>query len=146
MFLGRYEHSINGQGRTSLPAKFREELKVAGEDRLIVTNREECLVAYPPSAWRRLMEKLKEMPQTDRHFIEFVRFFVSGAQECPIDKQGRILIPPTLREHAGLTKDILFAGMMNEIEIWSKPKWDEEFKKNTGNFGSNSQYLAGLGL
>ncbi len=146
MFLGRYEHTLNGQGRTSLPAKFREELKVSGEDRLIVTNREECLVAYPPAAWRRLMEKLKEMPQTSKEYIEFIRFFVSGAQECPIDKQGRILIPPTLRDHSELTKEIVFVGMMNEIEIWSKARWDEEFKKDRGNFGSNSQHLAGLGL
>ena len=146
MFLGRYEHTVNGQGRTSLPAKFREELKVTGENRLIVTNREESLVAYPPSAWGRLMEKLKDLPQTDKRFIEFVRFFVSGAQECPIDRQGRILLPTNLREHANLKKDIVFVGMMNEIEIWAKEKWEEEFKKDRGSFSSNSQYLAGLGL
>ncbi len=146
MFLGRYEHTINGQGRTSLPAKFREELKVTGEDRLIVTNREECLVAYPPSAWRRFVEKLKELPQADKSVIQYIRFFVSGAQECPIDKQGRILLPSNLREHAGLSKEIVFVGMMNTIEIWAGNKWEEEFKKDRSNFGDNSQHLAGLGL
>jgi MraZ protein len=145
MFLGRYEHAINGQGRTSLPVKFREELKVAGEDRLIITNREECLVAYPPSAWRRVMDYLKNKPQTDKHYIEYKRFFISGAQECLIDKQGRILIPPILRDHAGLTKEIIFAGMQDEIEIWSKEKWEAEFKKDRNNFSDNSQFLAGLG-
>jgi len=143
MFLGRYEHAINGQGRTSLPVKFREELKVTGEDRLIITNREECLVAYPPSAWRQFLETLKSKPQTDKHYIEFIRFFVSGAQECLIDKQGRILIPPTLRDHAGLSKEIVFVGMVDTIEVWSKEKWDEEFKKDRNNFGDNSQFLAG---
>lgn len=146
MFLGRYEHSINGQGRTSLPVKFRDELKVSGEDRLIITNLEECLVAYTTSSWKEFLDRLEKMPQTDIRFIEYMRFFVSGAQDCPIDKQGRMLIPPTLREHANLTKEIMFVGIVKKIEIWAKDKWEAEFKKTRGNFSGNMQYLASLGM
>jgi len=146
MFLGRYEHSINGQGRTSIPAKLREELHSEGEERLIITNLEDCLVAYPAGEWRNLVERFNKMPQASKEFTEFLRFFVSGAQECPIDKQGRVLIPPTLREHAGLHGDVVFVGMLNKIEIWSRDKWNAEFEKSKGNFGDNSQRLAEWGL
>ena len=146
MFIGRYEHSINGQGRTSIPAKLREELRTTGDDRLIVTNLEDCLVAYPASQWKDFVDRLQQLPQTSVEFTEFLRFFVSGAQDCPIDKQGRVLIPPNLRDHAGITREIVLVGMVNKIEIWARDRWESEFEKSRGNFGKNSQRLAELGL
>ena len=146
MFLGRYEHSINGSGRTSIPAKFREELRAQGEEHLILTNLEDCLVAYPAGEWNKFIERLGQVPQTSKEYSEFLRFFVSGAQECPIDKQGRILIPPSLRDHAGLTKDIVLVGMIAKIEIWAKDKWNAEFTRSKGNFAGNSERLAQWGI
>lgn len=146
MFLGRYEHSINGSGRTSIPAKLREELHAAGEERLIITNLEDCLVAYPYSEWKKEVERFSKLPQASKEATGYRRFFVSGAQECPIDKQGRILIPPTLREHAGLSGDIIFVGQLNFIEIWARDKWEVEFEKDKGAFGGNKQRLAEQGL
>ena len=146
MFLGRYEHSINGQGRTSIPAKFREELRSVGDDRLIITNLEECLVAYPAGEWQGFMDRLKQLPQTSKEFTEFLRFFVSGAQECPIYKQGRTLIPPSFSDHTGISREIVLVGMLNKIEIWARDKWEREFDQSKDNFGANSQRLSELGL
>lgn len=145
-FSGRYEHSINGQGRTSIPHRFREELEKIGADKLIVTNLQECLVAYPPDEWKKEIERfLSKVPQSSREAIEYRRFFVSGAQECPIDKQGRILLPPTLREHASLNKDIIFVGQMNYIEIWDKQKWEAVFGRAKDNFENSMQKLSEWG-
>lgn len=146
MFLGRYEHTINGQGRTSIPVKFREELRSLGDDRLIITNEVECLVAWPKSEWQKFMERLMKLPQTSKEFSEFVRFYVSGAQECQIDKLGRVLVPPNLREHAGLNKEIVLAGMINKIEIWSKERWAKKFSESQENHEKNKQKLAEWGL
>jgi MraZ protein len=76
----------------------------------------------------------------------FQRFFISGATECTIDKQGRILLPPTLRAYAKLEKDIVFAGMTKKIEIWSKEKWEQEIAKAKENFDEISDALGELGL
>ena len=146
MFLGRYEHTLNKQGRTSIPAKFREICKESGEDCLILTNDDGFLVAYPLGEWKAFEEKLSQLSQTSREVREFLRFFVSGAQECPIDSQGRILVPPTLREHAGLEKEIVLVGMLKRIEIWSKERWVKEFEHSRARFNENSQALANLGL
>lgn len=146
MFLGRYEHTINAQGRTSISAKFREELHSLGDDSLIITNEVECLVAWPKSEWQKFMERLMKLPQTSKEFSEFVRFYVSGAQECQIDKLGRVLIPPNLREHAGLNREIVLAGMINKIEIWSKDRWAQKFSESQENHEKNKQKLAEWGL
>ena len=146
MFLGRYEHTLNKQGRTSVPARFRDLLEERGEAALIITNHEACLVAYPSADWHALMDKLATLPSSGREVTEFMRFFVSGAQECPIDKQGRVLIPPTLREHAGLTDQIMIVGMVKKIEIWAKPRWESAFSAALSRFAENSQALAELGF
>ena len=76
----------------------------------------------------------------------FQRFFISGATECPIDKLGRILIPPTLRDHAQLEKSVVFAGMLKKFEIWSKERWIEEIKRSQEDFEGTGATLAELGL
>ena len=115
MFRGVYEHQIDGKGRTSLPAKLRETLVGAYDERLIVTTAlDPCLHAYPAREW-----ELLEEPGVKT----LMRLYVAPAQECPVDKLGRILIPPTLRAHAGLEKDVVWAGMVKVIEVWSRDGW-----------------------
>ena len=97
MFRGRFEHTIDPKGRVSIPAKFRELLAEKYDDRLIITNFDRCLVAYPFEEWRTVEEKVTSLSMVKREVKAFQRFFLSGASECPIDKLGRILIPPTLR-------------------------------------------------
>ena len=146
MFRGRYEHTIDSKGRVSLPVKFREVLNERYDDRLVITNFDGCLVAYPVDEWRLLEDKVSSMSIVKKDVKSFQRFFISGATECTIDKQGRILLPPTLRAYAKLEKDIVFAGMTKKIEIWSKEKWEQEIAKAKENFDEISDALGELGL
>ena len=122
MFMGEYSHSIDTKGRLIIPAKFRELL---GEEFVLTKGLDGCLSIYPMDEWNAFEEKLKALPLTNKNARTFSRFFVAGATVCELDKQGRILVPATLREFAGLEKDVVLTGSLNRIEIWSKAKWIE---------------------
>jgi MraZ protein len=123
MFRGHFEHAIDEKGRTSLPARFREVL--ASDFRLVVTPAlgDPCLDVYPMGAWERLEAKLADLNAFDPQVIEFRRFYVSAAVEVEIDKQGRVLVPPSLREHASLEKSVMWLGHGQKAELWSKESW-----------------------
>lgn len=127
MFIGEYQHTMDSKGRLIVPAKFREGL---GEYFVVTKGLDKCLCVYPQSEWRVFEDKLKELPLTNTDARRFVRYFFSGAMECVIDSQGRIMIPLHLREYAGLNKDIVSIGVSNRVEIWNKASWcaynDEE--------------------
>jgi len=146
MFRGRFEHTIDPKGRVSIPAKFRELLSEKYDDRLIITNFDCCLVAYPYEEWRSVEEKISSLSMVKKEVKAFQRFFISGATECPIDKLGRILIPPTLRVYALMEKDVVFAGMGKMFEIWSRERWAEEIKRAEENFEEIRESLASLGI
>ncbi len=146
MFRGRYEHTIDSKGRISIPAKFRELLLEKYEDRLILTNFDRCLVAYPFEEWQVVEDKVSSLSMVRKEVKSFQRFFISGAVECPIDKLGRILIPPTLRDYAQFSREVVFAGLAKKFEIWSKERWLEEIKRTEENFEGMGEVLAGLGL
>ena len=129
MFRGRFEHTIDSKGRISIPAKFRELLAEKYDERVMITNFDRCLVAYPYEEWRSMEEKISSLSMVKKEAKAFQRFFVSAAVECPIDKLGRILIPPTLRSYAQLEKEVVFAGMVKKFEIWSKERFLEEIQK-----------------
>lgn len=145
MFRGRFDYTIDEKGRTSLPAKFREVLSANYDERLILTTFDNCLWAYPVKEWSVIEEKIAALPQFKAEVKALQRVFVSGAVECPLDKQGRIVIPPTLRDYAALKKDILFVGMTKRIEIWSNEKWSEVFSAAQARI-DGSEDLANLGL
>jgi len=127
MFRGQYEHAIDEKGRTSLPARFRDGLAAQGDIRLIVTKAlfDPCLHAYPLRAWEELEAKIAALPQFDPNVVAFRRRYLSAAVECELDKQGRILVPPALRDHAGLVKEVLWAGMGVTAELWSRERWEK---------------------
>ena len=101
---------------------FREQL---GEEFVLTKGLDGCLSIYPNDEWAAFEEKLRALPLTNKNARTFSRFFVAGATSCELDKQGRILVPATLREFAGLEKDVVLTGNINRIEIWSKEKWNE---------------------
>jgi len=146
MFRGRFLHTLDAKGRVSIPAKFRELLAEKYDDRLILTNFDRCLVAYPYEEWRVLEEKVSSLSMVKKEAKSFQRFFISGAVECPIDKLGRILVPPSLRDYAKLEKNVIFAGMLQKFEIWSEERWREEIQRTEANFEGVSEVLAGLGI
>jgi MraZ protein len=146
MFRGRYEHTIDPKGRVSIPAKFREILTKKYDDRVFVTNFDRCLVAYPFEEWITLEEKASSLSMVKKEARSFVRFFFSSATECLLDKQGRILIPQTLRDYADLDKEVVLVGQLKKIEIWAKKRWSEEMMKAHENFDQISDVLSELGL
>ena len=122
MFMGEYNHTIDAKGRLIIPAKFRELL---GEEFVLTKGLDGCLSIYPMDEWKAFEEKLRALPLTNKNARTFSRFFVAGATMCELDKQGRILVPQTLREFAGLEKDVVLTGNLNRIEVWSREKCSE---------------------
>ena len=122
MFMGEYNHIIDAKGRLIIPARFRELL---GEEFILTKGLDGCLSIYPMDAWEAFETKLRALPLTNKNARTFTRFFVAGATNCELDRQGRILVPQTLREFAGLEKEVVLAGNLDRIEIWSKEKWSE---------------------
>jgi MraZ protein len=121
MFKGEYNHTIDTKGRVIIPSKFREEL---GEKFVLTRGMDRCLAIYPQNAWDELEQKLAALPLTSSaDSRNIVRFLVNGATDCELDKQGRILVPSTLREYAGLAKEVVIAGTLSYIEVWSKDHW-----------------------
>ena len=127
MFMGEYNHTVDSKGRLIIPSKFREEL---GESFVVTRGMDGCLSIYSQDSWREFEQKLATLPLASKEARTFTRFFVSGAATCELDKQGRILVPATLREYAGLTKDVILAGNLDRIEVWSKERWAEHIDFN----------------
>ena len=147
MFRGRYEHTIDAKGRTSVPARYRDALGAAGDRRIVLTSAlDPCLVAYTPLEWIAFEERLGRLPQFDRAVQKLRRIYVSGAVECDIDDVGRILVPPTLREHAGLKKEVLWAGAGRYAELWDKDEWLTHFETTDEEKRDIASRLAELGV
>lgn len=121
MFMGEYNHTIDTKGRLIVPSRFRESL---GESFVVTKGFDGCLFVYDREEWTRFEEKLTALPVTNAEARKLVRFFLAGALEAEVDKQGRILIPTNLRAHAGLLKEAVLVGVASRIEIWSKERWD----------------------
>jgi len=134
MFEGRFERTIDAKGRVSLPSRFREILSSRyADDRLIVTSLvDPCLIAYPVAEWQILEERVRQLPRFDPVVVRVKRVLISGATKCPIDRNGRILIPPVLRKFAGLEREVVWAGMTDTIDIWSKENWEPVYEQARG--------------
>jgi len=130
IFRGRFEYTIDPKGRVNIPSRFREQLSDTGLETVVITNYSGCLYAYPTGEWERIEQKLaSKVSSVNKKKNAFVRFFVGGAVEVAPDKQGRILIPPSLRSYAGLDREIVILGMPNRFEIWDRERWDVEVSR-----------------
>ncbi len=144
MFRGSFEHTVDSKGRVSVPSKFRDIIADRYEGRRVrAMDFDQCLTVYPLEEWETLEEKIKALPMMKQEVKEFMRFFFSSATECELDKQGRILIPPAHREHAGIAKNVMMVGIMNKIEIWDSTAWEARNSQNGDKIG---EALAALGL
>ncbi|MBN2061495.1 MAG: division/cell wall cluster transcriptional repressor MraZ [Deltaproteobacteria bacterium] len=145
MFRGRSKHTLDEKGRLAIPTRFKEVLKQKGQGCLVVTNHLNCLWAFAQDDWRIIEEKAANLSLMDNAVNTYRRYFISGAQEC-ILKQGRITIPPDLREIAGLKKDIMLVGELKLFEIWDRERWEAEFQRAMESFSDASQSLSELGI
>jgi MraZ protein len=145
MFKGRSRHTLDEKGRLAVPARFKEALHQKGNHVLVLTNHDSCLWAFALDDWRAIEEKAANLSLFNHAANRYLRYFISGAQECPL-KQGRITIPPDLRDIAGLTKECVLVGELKIFEIWDRERWEDEFEKARQSFAQDSQVLSELGI
>jgi MraZ protein len=124
VFSGRFDHATDEKGRVSIPARFREALQRDGHESLVITNwtyqKERCLALFPPSQWTRLIGRISQHGTLDPSTQTLQMFLVGGAHEVQVDRQGRILIPPRLREYAHLDRDVTFNALIDHFQLWDK--------------------------
>ncbi len=143
MFIGEYNHTLDAKGRLIVPSKFRESL---GERFYVTKGLDGCLSVYPAEEWGVFTEKLRMLPMTNKDARKFSRFFLAGACECEVDRQGRILIPANLREFASLEKEAVLVGVSNRIEIWSRDKWDEINDVDVDDMDDIAEHMEQIGI
>lgn len=143
MFMGEYQHNLDAKGRIIVPAKFRDGL---GEKFVLTRGLDQCLFVYPLEEWKILENKLKQLPLTKKDARKFTRFFLSGASECEIDKQGRISIPQSLRTYADLSKACTIIGVSNRLEIWDEAVWQEYVSESEESFAEIAENLMDFDL
>jgi len=150
MFRGHYDHAIDTKGRVAVPVRFREALSGLQEERLVVTKfrvgGRRCLDVYPLATWRKLEERILSKNRFDPRLVRFKNFYVSGAHECSLDTQGRILLPQLLREYASLTRDVMFTGEIDMVRIWDKEAWQQAFREDELTFLDNPDLMGELDL
>ena len=143
MFFGEYQHSLDIKNRIIIPAKFRPLL---GERPILTWGLDKCIFIFAQSEWASFTEKILKLPISDDGARRFSRFFSSGVYEPDQDAQGRVLIPPYLKQYAELDKDAVLIGVINRIEIWSRENW--QAYKYDSNFIDNelAHKMAELGI
>jgi MraZ protein len=138
MLMGEFHHNIDDKGRLTLPAKFREEL---GDSFIITRGLESCLFVYTMDEWKKITEKLNNLPFTRKDARSFMRFFLSGATAVEFDKQGRINITSPLVTYADLKKECVIIGVGDRLEIWSSEKWDNFYDTNKDSLSDIAETL-----
>lgn len=150
MFRGHFEHSVDDKGRVAIPARFREALAGLQEERLVVTKfrvgERRCLDIYPLATWRTLEEKVLAKNRFDPRIIRFKNFYVSGAHECSLDGQGRILVPVLLRDYAGIQREVMFTGDIDMFRMWDKEGWQRTFGEDELAVFGSPEFLTDLDL
>ena len=139
---------MDAKGRISIPTGLRVELQVEKDRPPFLTNLADCpaLGLYAHDYWLEIERRLETMSQIQPEVQSFRRLYISGAVESPIDAQGRVLIPQHLRDHAGLKKEVIVAGVGTRIEIWDKARFDEEIQKTRDRSHEITSVLAELGV
>lgn len=131
-FLGEYEATVDAKGRFLLPAAIKKKLPEGSPGQFVINRGfEKCLSLYPMVNWQPIFEGMSKLNDFNPKVREFRRYFFNGATELELDSAGRILVPPNLRDHASIDKDIVLVGSIQKIEIWDKNKYKEFFDSMT---------------
>ena len=148
MFRGSSFHNLDVKGRLVVPTRFRDVVKQSKVEGVMVTKMDGALVCYTVEEWHNLEERILRLAVRSENMRRFRRIFIGGAFECLVDKQGRILIPPSLRQYARLQKEIVLVGVLDHFEVWSREDWLEEDNKFQGDLKSEDMRneIAQLGL
>lgn len=143
MFIGEYQHTVDEKGRLAIPSKFRKEL---AKGAVVTRGLDSCLFVFTAAEWKKLAEKLTELPMSQPNARAFVRLMLAGAMDVKLDSQGRVLLPEYLRGYAKLGKDSVVAGLYSRLEIWDKMAWEKYKKKTESNSSDIAAKLGELGV
>ena len=143
VFLGEYAHTLDDKGRLIIPARFREEL---GPRFVGTRGLDRCLFVYASAEWQVFADQLRTLPLTKADSRAFARLLFSGASECELDKQGRILVPPVLRQFAGIERDVVVIGVSNRVEIWAAEEWRKYSDVATESYEAIAEKIVDLGI
>lgn len=138
MFMGEFHHNLDEKNRLIIPSKFRDEL---GKKFVVTRGLEECLFVYSLEEWNKIVEKLRSLPFTNKDARTFMRMFLSGATECELDPNGRIVIPSNLISYCSLEKEAIILGVNERLEIWAETKYEEFFNNNIDKFSDVAEGL-----
>ena len=128
-FLGEYEATLDAKGRFLLPAGFKKQLPEDSSFKFVINRGfEKCLSLYPIKSWEPIFAEISKLNDFDPKVREFRRYFLNGATVLELDTAGRLLLPPNLKDHAALEKDIVLVSAVNKIEIWDKNKYQQFFE------------------
>ena len=126
MFRSSSFHTVDEKGRFAIPARFRDVLRASGYDGIMVSRLDGCLMAYTMEEWGKIESRILGLAERSDSMRRFWRVFLGEADNCPCDKLGRVLVPPTLRQYAEIERDIVVVGVLDHFEIWARKKWDQE--------------------
>ncbi len=143
MLLGEYNHTIDGKGRVIIPARLRDDL---GDSIVICNGLEGCLFVYSQEEWEKFVEKLSTLPRMNKAARTFQRYFFATAPEGSFAKHRRVLVPPTLRNAAGLEKDVVLVGVLDRVEIWDKERWDERNQISEEDMDAIAEHMDAIGI
>lgn len=143
MLMGEYDHALDDKGRLTVPARFREAL---GERFVLTVGLDGCLSGYPLAEWQQLTDRLRDLPMTNRDARAFMRLLLAGAIEVEPDKQGRILIPPRLRQAAEIENEAILVGVGARFEIWAAHHWRRYQQAVQGSFAETAEKLVDFSL
>ena len=142
-FIGEYQYSLDSKGRINIPAKFRQSLSRDNNNTFIATRGQDpCIWIYPINEWKKIEDELRNLSSISGIHRTFIRQIARSATPSTCDKQGRILISPSLLSYAGLNKETLILGMINKIEIWNPNTLEKVDKKNINNDPNEFNSLA----
>ncbi len=143
MFIGEYSHNLDEKGRLAVPKKFRQALSKGA---VVTRGLDNCLFLYTTSEWKKLADKLANLPFAQANTRAFARLMLAGAMDVNLDKQGRIILPEYLRNFADLTKQTIVAGLYNRLEIWDQKAWNEYTKKSEKESTKIAEQMSELGV
>lgn len=142
MFIGEYQHNLDEKGRLAIPTKFRASLKKA----VVTKGIDNCLFVFTMDEWLKLAEKLSLLPLSQSNTRAFSRLMLAGAMDLELDQQGRAVLPEYLRKYAGLSKEVVVAGLYNRLEVWDKAEWGKYKQRSEKNSERIAEQLGSLGV
>jgi MraZ protein len=146
VFRGHFRHTIDPKGRLSIPSKFREGLREAGSDRLVIAPNGSSLDVYPEDKWRELEERVAALPKLDPDRRQYQHVYLSAGLDVVLDPHGRVQILQDYRERSGLAKNVVIIGMMDHFEIWDEDRWAIYQREHAGPLDDLRERLAAKGV